>query len=524
MMVALILTATLMPLLLAACFVLGRCWQRYWCGNDAISEVSRQHIEIFQTGQLNEAAVESAKRRFRALLENGDERGVEASLRPGVQYFFQVRALAELGTDAAGKILERQLERRLSNNLLDQSWYWVDLAVNLRMLQRQESLPYLLGCAPVACESPLGHFFAIETICYLGFAGYLKQPDTPMGRSALHVAFRAIDGFRSGIQPHLVLESQVGELVEMVWDHRPTGPAPLHVRVLVESLRLLRREANFRFALRDEPAEQEAIDWQLARIAALEPEIRDFLKNQSEILLPVLPSMAGQELTDSLQALIDMRVNAARELLPLLPNVLEQRGLMIEVLRWSRDSRVGPWLRDYARANVAMEKRAKRRAVADMPRQSTVPAGFPYVEILLSLRGHPSVETEQFLVIAAQDWDPRIRMSAVSSLGWWEPIVGAAVRACLVQCKRDPCPEVRQTARAALARLGERSSLHWFRQTMFSDDARQVIEASLLIAREGLTLLWPDLDRLVDSDNSDIALHASEAIQCLAEEMEQARS
>ncbi|MSU77481.1 MAG: HEAT repeat domain-containing protein [Gemmataceae bacterium] len=345
-----------------------------------------------------------------------------------------------------------------------------------------------------------------------------------MGRSALHVAFRAIDGFRSGIQPHLVLESQVGELVEMVWDHRPTGPAPLHVRVLVESLRLLRREASFRFALRDEPAEQEAINWQLARIAALEPEIRDFLKNQSEILLPVLPSMAGQELTDSLQALNDMRVDAARELMALLPNVLEQRGLMIEVLRWSRDSRVGPWLCDCARANVAMEKRAKRRAVADVPRQSTVPAAFPYVEILLSLRGHPSVETEPFLLIAAQDWDPRIRMSAVSSLGWWEPIVGAAVRACLVQYKRDPCPEVSQTARAALARLGERGSLHWFRQTLFSDDTRQVIEASLLIARECLTLLWPDLDRLVDSDNSDIALHASEAIQCLAEEMEQSRS
>ncbi|MSU77482.1 MAG: hypothetical protein EXS16_05220 [Gemmataceae bacterium] len=145
MMVALILTATMMPLLLAACFVLGRCWQRYWYGNDAISEVSRQYIEIFQTGQFNEAAVESAKRRFRALLDNGDERGVQPSLRPGVQYFFQIRALAELGTDAAGQILERQLERRLSNNLLDQSWYWVDLAVNLRMLQRQESLPFLLG-------------------------------------------------------------------------------------------------------------------------------------------------------------------------------------------------------------------------------------------------------------------------------------------------------------------------------------------------------------------------------------------
>ena len=59
---------------------------------------------------------------------------------------------------------------------------------------------------------------------------------------------------------------------------------------------------------------------------------------------------------------------------------------------------------------------------------------------------------------------------------------------------------------------------------MFSDDPRQVIEAAHLIARESLTLLWPDLDRLVDAESPDVAMHASEAIQCLAEEMEHSRS
>jgi hypothetical protein len=36
--------------------------------------------------------------------------------------------------------------------------------------------------------------------------------------------------------------------------------------------------------------------------------------------------------------------------------------------------------------------------------------------------------------------------------------------------------------------------------------------------------LWPDLDRLLDADNADIALHAREAVEQLAEEMEQSRS
>ncbi len=524
MMVALILTATLMPLLLASCFVIGRCWHRYWHGGDGISEVSRQHLEIFQTGQFNEAAVESVKRRFRVMLENGDERAIEVSLRPGVHYFFQVRALAELGTDSAGQILERQLQRRLSEDPLDQAWYWVDLAINLRMLQRRESLPHLLRCASVACESPLGQFYAIETICYLGFAGYLQQPNSEDGLSALRVLLRAVEGFRSGVQPHLIAESQVGMLLETAWDHRPDGPAPLHVRLLIEAMRLSRRECNFRFAMRDEPGELEAVKWQFARITAIEHAIREFLKNQPELLLASLPTTAGREAAEYLQALRDLRVDATQSLLPLLPKSRDFRGLMIEVLRWSRDPRVAVWLRDYARAHVPMEKRAKHRKLADLTRRSNGLAGFPYVEILTCLRGHPSAETEQFLLLAAQDWDPRIRIAALSSLGWWEPILDSQVRACLVGCKRDPSADVRQATRAALARLGERGSLHWFRQTLFSDDPRQIIETSNLIAREGITLLWPDLDRLIDSDDTDVALHASEAVQCLAEEMELSRS
>ena len=174
----------LIIILVAAGFLLGRYWPRRRYPQDEFSPVTRQHIDLFQGGQLSETAVESAKARFRLLLERGEFDAVEASLRPGTHYVVQVRALAEIGTDDAGRILERQLARRLTEDQIEQSWYWIDLANSLRSLNREQSLPPLLRCAEQAGEMPLGHFFAAETACFLGFAGYLRQPESSLGRAA----------------------------------------------------------------------------------------------------------------------------------------------------------------------------------------------------------------------------------------------------------------------------------------------------------------------------------------------------
>src|SRR5439155_14719150 len=146
---------------------------------------------------------------------------VEASLRAGPQYIYQVRALAEIGTDAAGRILERQLQRRLSDDQLEQAWYWIDLAACLRVLNRQESLPHLLRCSEAARESPLGHYYAAETVCILGFAGYLRQPETPLGKAALKLLHRVIEGLRFGVPPQVLHEARLGEMIETLWDHVP---------------------------------------------------------------------------------------------------------------------------------------------------------------------------------------------------------------------------------------------------------------------------------------------------------------
>src|SRR5205085_4572512 len=128
----------LLLVLPAALFLLRR--QRNPYLRDELSPISRQHIDLFQGGQLSESAVESAKAKFRDLLERGEVEAVEASLRAGMQYVVQVRALAELGTDDAGRILERQLDRRLTDDQIEQAWYWIDLANGLRSLNRAQSL------------------------------------------------------------------------------------------------------------------------------------------------------------------------------------------------------------------------------------------------------------------------------------------------------------------------------------------------------------------------------------------------
>jgi HEAT repeat protein len=82
---------------------------------------------------------------------------------------------------------------------------------------------------------------------------------------------------------------------------------------------------------------------------------------------------------------------------------------------------------------------------------------------------------------------------------------------------------VRLAARAALARLGERQALTWYRHRLTNENAQVVYEAIQAIANEGLTLLWPDLDKLADAEDSDVAHHAREALERMGEELDRPR-
>jgi hypothetical protein len=485
----------------------------------AVSPVSRQHFELLQGGELNPSLVEATKRRFQAMLERGEDAAVEARLRPGEQFVVQVRALAELGTEAAGKILERQLQRHLSDDRIEQTWYRIDLASGLRQLNRSESLPQLLRCVDFVTEAPLGPVFAAETLCFAGFNGYLRQPTTKLGQAALRITQRVLEGFRLCLPPQVVVEGRMGEMIETIWDNRPHPVQASVVRVLHETVRYLRRVPVALTMLDEEPAEREAFQWQIGRPEALESSIIEYLADVKTELLGQLATARGAVLRDVLVALADLRVEAAEVLLPLVKNgQFVEMELALNVLRWSHDPCVGLWMRDYGRTNVNLEARAQRRRL--FARRDRVPDGVPYAALLRALRGQMSSATEEFLVLASRDREPAYRLAAVSSLGWWEPVNDHDVIQSLEEARRDTLSDVRRAARAALARLGERSALQWFRQALMSEEPQQQHEAIHFVASEGLTLLWPDLDRLVESERAEVAYHAREALVVMSEEME----
>jgi hypothetical protein len=482
-----------------------------------ISAVSRQHFELFQGGELNPMLVDSAKERLRGLLERGDHAAVEASLRPGEQFIIQVRALAELGTDAAGQILERQLRRHFTNDRVEQTWYRIDLVSGLRQLNREECLPHLLACADYAEHAPLGSVFAAETTGFIGFAGYLRQPGTPLGSAALRFLLRVLEGFRVCLPPQVAIETRLGEMVEAVWDTRPARPDPLVIRVLNEARRYIRRLPIARKPLADDGAQRDAFLWQMSRLEAIEASIDEYLENVGPQLVRQLATAQGPRFDALLETVRDLRVDAAEILLPLASRPgFDRLEATFDVLLWSKDPRVGGWLCRQIRKHVPLENRAIRRKFLIRPCGRLA---FPYAAALRAMRRHYSHDAEEVLLLATRDGYLPYRRAALESLGWFEPFRSAEVIQALEECRRSHDPDVRRAARAALGRLGERSALAWFRQGLASDDPQYLHEAIQAIALEGLTLLWPELDRFLDSNDPDLAYHAGEATVLLSEQM-----
>src|SRR5262249_60364224 len=135
-----------------------------------------------------------------------------------------------------------QLSRRISDDLVEQSWYWLDLAQALRALNRDESLPALFTCAEKALSSPLGHLFAAELLGFAHFGDYLLEPLAPEGQAALRVVCAALEGIRRGYVPaSLYGEAQLGDIIRRLAEACPGRADPMLARVFLEALRPARR-------------------------------------------------------------------------------------------------------------------------------------------------------------------------------------------------------------------------------------------------------------------------------------------
>ncbi|MBX9681250.1 MAG: hypothetical protein K2X38_21040 [Gemmataceae bacterium] len=516
---AMLLGSILMPLFMALAFLLGRYLGLRRPGYERHSPVIRQHFDLLQGAELNEAAVEATKQRFRHLLEQDAGSVVEASMKPGTNFVVQVRALVELGTEEAGQILERQLGRRLSDDQLEQAWYGIDLANGLRHLRREDSLPLILEHAERAADTPLAALFAAEAASFTGFADLLKHPELDEGKVAWNLLRRVLQGLRQGLSPQVIIEARLAEVFEAVVDAELDGP-PIVGRVLHEALRLIRRLDDLASQFEAESPEAEAFQWQKLRLEAIESILIDQRDAIANTWKRILLKGSAADRGELLQGIIDLRLDVSERLLPILENdaAFQPLDLAMLALRWSKEPRAGLWIRSLVQANVPMRRRATMKSRAAPAAKSHLLDAFPYLAALESLRGHPCVESEQMLVLASQDAEPAVRAAAFASMGWWDPFDFHALRSRLEAGRLDLNGDVRQAARGGLARLGERHALQWHRETMHSDDVRLVHEALQSVADEGLTLLMPEVDALREHPNPEIAYHASETISQLNED------
>jgi HEAT repeats len=514
-----LITALTGALMFLIAFRLGRALPRRAGQQSLLSPVTQQHLHLFQGGRLSEAAVETAKARLRALLERGRVEDAEASLRPGLQYAVHVQALAELGSPDAGAILRRQLERRLSEDPVEQSWYWIDLAHGIRHLGRADCLPHLLRCPATVSEVPLGQFYAAETACCPGFADVFRRPLAPLGQSALRILHTALRGLRYGVPPQTVYEGRLGEIVARLWRHRPDRADPLVVRILIECLRLLQRADHAEHALAGNDYGAESLRRQLHELMMLEDAFVDYLSDSAAGLRDALATCDDDRRLDLLAALEDLRADAASVVLPLVRSwPAAHRSAGVRLMAFGYGSDVSANLIAWARQWVQPERRRRRLPSADSPVRPSIPEAVPYNAILYALRRHPSAATETFLLASAQDWDPTVRLAAVGSLGWWEPADRQSMLARLDETRDDGNADVRLAAEAALARLGERRALQFFRQSLVGESNTPVPEAVRRVATEGLTWLWPELDALADAEDPEIAQNARESLEQLREE------
>jgi hypothetical protein len=481
------------------------------------SPVAFQHLQLYQGGVIGQDALRNAKAELEEVLHQGGVRAAENALAPGLDYVVKVRALSEIGTEEAGRVLERQLARRIASDPVEQAWYWIDLAQALRGLNRSDCLPVLFRCGDKAMETPLGYLFAAEVTAFPLFADALHDPLTSLGQSAIRVLRAALEGMRKGYVPvTLYADAQIGEILSRLAETCPDVADARLTRIFIEALRHARRSYASSPELRDDPVRRQAIRWQVSQLRDAEPILREYLHNIALDLAGRLPCANEREQAEILSIIAELRADAGTVVIDLLADAeFGPRAAAIECLQFSDHPEAAWRLVERGRAAIAGPE---RRSAWWKKRKSKHPAAkAEMLAILKALRGHPGEDAESVLREFARHPKSVFRAAAIRSLGWWEPIDRADVIHLLHAARLDSHPEIRMAAIAALARLGECAAIHLVQEGLASGHVDSIHQTIDLVATEGLTWLWPDLDVLTESDHPAVAHHAWEAIEELRE-------
>ena len=466
-----------------------------------MAAVDRQHRHLQAGGLLGETACERTKSQFRSLLEAGRLEEVERELHAGLDFAVRVRALTELATPGAVRVLERQLSRRLSGDPVEQAWYWVDIAAALRRLNRTELLPLVLQCADAAAALPPGAMLAAETVAFPNFPAAAKQPGSALGRMALRALVITARSARTGIlDPAAVVRAGLGDTLADVAARPGVVCDPWLTETTLEAERHFRRLGHW---MRFLPADARAIaERQAMRLWVTRDSRADWLTRAPNRLLAGFSLAASDEQVAILHCLHELRAEAAR----LFPHFPDRRcewwADAIRALRWSKSPIIGPVLAAQANRLAAHPREHRRAAV-----------------VLTAIRGHACHEVERTLLRAVYSTNSVLCRAAVGSLGWWPPFDPDGVVAALRAARSGSDIELRRAAVAALARLGERSALAEVAAGLLSEEPAIRVATAIQIASEELTWLWPDLETAATSNDPDTALAACESLECLRERL-----
>lgn len=463
--------------------------------------VDRQHRHLAAGGRVGETAVAAAAARFAALLDSGRLAEVERELRPGLAFAVQVRALARVGTPAAGLVLERQLTRRLSPDPVEQAWYWADVAAGLRQVRHTSALAAVLRCVDAAAGLPAGYVLAAEALAFPNFPSALRDVTTPLGRAALRALGTVARGCRDRVLDLAAgLRDGLGDRLADVSETAPTYSDPDLTLVMLEAERFYRRAIGWSRHLSG--AERELVGQSGFRLSCSATRRSEWLAGAARRLVERFSLATDDERVALLRGLVELRAEVA----PLFTRLPDPRDgwwpAAVAALTWSHSPAVGSLLTERAAQWWGCRRLRPRLG-----------------PLLAALRGHPGPRAERLLVEVAERADPELRAVAVGALGWWPPYHPGAVLHVLHAARRHADEQVRSAAVAALARLGERAALDEVYAGLKAEEPALRLAAFDRIAREQLSWFWPDVQEAAETPgNGEVGLAAVEALHRLREQ------
>ncbi len=463
--------------------------------------VDRQHQHLASGGRVGETAVAEVSVHLAKVLREGGGAQVERELRPGVGYAVQVRALTHVGTPEAGHVLERQLDRSITRDPVEQAWYWADIAAGLRQLGHAPALPAVLRCFDAAATLPAGTVLASEAVAFPNFPTTLQNLSSPLGQSATRAIVAVSRGCRHlTLDIATVFKAGFSDLLATLSETAPPLPDPDLTNAMAEVERIFRRTMHWaRLVPKESRPLMERAGMQLFRTAGRR---MNWLAKAPAQLMARFPIASNDEQVALLRCLYTFRTDVS-SLFPLLPDhhVLWWKDA-IRCLTWSRSPAMGYILAGHASRWMKSRRNCDRAAV-----------------LLSTLRGLPGKEPERVLLDAISCAEPTNRLAATSALGWWPPYDAAAVTTTLKALRVDRNEATRTAAVAALARLGERAALDQIQAELHAEESGIRVSAVLRVASEELSWFWPELHHLAESDQPETALAAVEASERLREQV-----